>query len=254
MKLYRIKNWEELYENHMTRKLVRLNWVPIPNKHDGLTFRRITKNAKACDILCAFILMVQLASKTMPKERRGYLERNGIPLSPDDMGDSTGFSGDCFKTAIEFFLENGSDWIEEINVKSPDVSGESPDASGFPPAERKKEGNERIEENGKKEEKETRAFIHLPFNSKEFVEAWDEWREYHKERGTKLTHLTIGKQLTLLSHHTEIQAIEIINTAIQNGWTGLHEKKKNEPKRQERTKYRDRRPNEYEEDIQLKEL
>jgi hypothetical protein len=35
MTVYRIRNWSELYENNRTRQLVDMQWVPIPNKHDG---------------------------------------------------------------------------------------------------------------------------------------------------------------------------------------------------------------------------
>ena len=35
MILYRIKNWDERYENNRSRRVKDLQWVPTPNHHDG---------------------------------------------------------------------------------------------------------------------------------------------------------------------------------------------------------------------------
>jgi hypothetical protein len=33
--LYRIVDWDELFENSRTRQMKKMTWVPLPNKHDG---------------------------------------------------------------------------------------------------------------------------------------------------------------------------------------------------------------------------
>lgn len=145
MTLYKIKDWENLFETAETRKLKNLRWVPTPNKHDGLTYRRMVRQKNAARLFCAWNLILQLASKTQPMNRRGYLERDGIPLSPGDMADSTGFPADLFDEALSFFSSNGNSWLEAINKtpgSSPGEPGKNPGTPGSSPVEGRKEGME----------------------------------------------------------------------------------------------------------------
>lgn len=136
--LYRIRGWNNLYETHDSRKLKTLHWIAIPNKFDGLSFRRISKQKDATDIFTAWILLIELASKCDP---RGTLIRENLPLSPGDAGDATGFPGKIFERALSFLSSKEIGWIEAIDnnlrenlPESPDVPGKSPDVPGFPPA------------------------------------------------------------------------------------------------------------------------
>ncbi len=56
-------------------------------------------------------------------------------------------------------------------------------------------------------------------------EAWNEWQQYRKEIKKKLTPITIKQQLKFLEKNKS-DHIEIINTSISNGWTGLFPIKK----------------------------
>jgi DNA-binding transcriptional ArsR family regulator len=60
----------------------------------------------------------------------------------------------------------------------------------------------------------------LPFNSLEFQEAWEAWKQYRKEKGSKLTQSTIKRQLKQLGGYGEEMAIKSITQSIGNGWTG----------------------------------
>ena len=119
-----IIGWNENYETNESRKLVTLNWVKIPNKHDGLAFRRISAHPRGAEIFAAWILIVQVASK----RRKG--ERGNLPLSPDELGIVTGFPADIFKMAIDELKSPKIGWIKQ----SPDGSAESPDALGKSPS------------------------------------------------------------------------------------------------------------------------
>lgn len=66
----------------------------------------------------------------------------------------------------------------------------------------------------------------LPFKSDAFVFAWNEWVADRKERNKKITHGAMVRQFKFLKTKTEAEAIEIINHAIQNGWQGLYEIRK----------------------------
>lgn len=153
--LYQINGWRDLYETNETRKLKSLLWVKVPNKMDGLSFKLLAKRPDACEIFSAWILMLQIASKSDP---RGDLAHNGIPLSPGEMGEITGFPGEIFVKALEFLSSKKMGWISVISPH-PETPGENPDAPGkspaTPPVEEGREWNGR-EEKGM-EGKETRA-------------------------------------------------------------------------------------------------
>ena len=77
----------------------------------------------------------------------------------------------------------------------------------------------------------------LPFESKEFAEAWDVWKQERKERGTK-RYTQRGEQAALHklqndSQGDEATAVQMIHQSIANGWQGIFPLKnqKNETKR-----------------------
>lgn len=113
MTLYRIKNWDKMFENKDTRKLKALRWVPMPNKHDGLGFNRVASQRDQCALFAAWCLMVQIASKA-PQEHRGLLARDGRPLEPEDLAIMTGFPADVFKRALDFFSDPKQGWLEVV--------------------------------------------------------------------------------------------------------------------------------------------
>jgi hypothetical protein len=63
----------------------------------------------------------------------------------------------------------------------------------------------------------------LPFGSDAFLTAWTDWLTYKKEKKQKLTPKTKEMQLRTLGAKTELEAINMINQSIGNGWTGLFE-------------------------------
>jgi hypothetical protein len=147
LKLYCIKDWGTIYETAETRKLENLRWVPVPNKHDGLGFRRVAGQKNAAELFCAWNLIIQIASKGR-KSDRGQLIRDGKPLSAADMALMTGFSKSMFEKALAFFSDPSQGWL--ILADNPERAGESageaginPERAGLSPAEGKgREGKE----------------------------------------------------------------------------------------------------------------
>jgi len=139
MKAYRIKNWDELYENHETRKLKKLSWVPIPNKHDGEGYGQIWERPDAAELFSAFVLILQVASKC---PRRGLLvSKDGMPITPKGLSLKTKAPESIFVSALQV-LADGVGWIEEIDLdeisgESPGIPGESPGTPGKTAAEGK---------------------------------------------------------------------------------------------------------------------
>lgn len=143
--LYRIRDWSVRYETSETRKLKSLTWVRLNNKMDGLAFKLLAKRPDAPALFCAWVLMLELASKATP---RGDLSHNNLPLSPGEMGEITGFPGEMFESALLFLCSPKIAWIDKISpypgasVESPGTLGENPETPVFPPDERRKEEKE----------------------------------------------------------------------------------------------------------------
>lgn len=123
---YRIANWNDLYETSESRKLKSLDWVPMPNKQDGLGFRRIAAERDKCDLLAAWLLIVQVASKSR-REERGWLIRDGAALTADDLAMITGYPESVFERALSFFSSLKLGWL---------IADEAPLATPPAPADR----------------------------------------------------------------------------------------------------------------------
>lgn len=110
MMAYRITEWHACHETHESRKLQYMNWVPVPNKHDGLGFSHLKAHQDKVELYCAFQLMIQLAGKA-PRELRGWLARPGRPLDTRDMAAMTGFPQAIFEKAVQFFTAPEIAWL-----------------------------------------------------------------------------------------------------------------------------------------------
>jgi hypothetical protein len=71
--MYRIKDWDTVFENNRTREMQKMRWVPIPNDFDGYGYSLMMKHPKGPEIYGAWIACVNLASKCEP---RGTLLRD----------------------------------------------------------------------------------------------------------------------------------------------------------------------------------
>jgi hypothetical protein len=129
----RIRDWNEHFETHKTRILKRLDWVPIPNRMDGLGYIRLLDHPEGAAHFGAWIALVELASKGATKEERGTLTRNGKALSVEALSILSRIPERIIADAIPRLLKIG--WLEgEIDenparpgVLAPDNAGSSPD-------------------------------------------------------------------------------------------------------------------------------
>ena len=109
---YRVKDWDELFEIAQGRRYRNLQWVAIPNKHDGKGYRRIARHPKATDIFSAWVLILQVASK---KKKRGLLVDKDGPITTEDLADKTGFPENIFALAFEVLSDPKIGWLEKVN-------------------------------------------------------------------------------------------------------------------------------------------
>lgn len=151
MIIYRIANWDALFETAETRKLESLKWVPTPNKHDGLGFKRMAAEPDGCQLGGAWCAILQVASKGK-KHERGMLIRDGQPLTAEDLALMVGYPKAVFERALEFFSGPRMGWIVAEEMSRPGEAGNDAAQAGAtaacpatPPAEGRKEGTEGIE-------------------------------------------------------------------------------------------------------------
>lgn len=122
---YRVKDWDTFYETCETKKLAQLRWVPVPNKHDGLGYRRIAARADRCELFTAWCLILQVASKGR-KEQRGFLRRQDADLTAEDLATITGFPVSIFKKALTFFSSPEMAWLVVDGQQPPANPGDAP--------------------------------------------------------------------------------------------------------------------------------
>jgi hypothetical protein len=109
--LYRIRRYADYFETYESRRLKDQTWVAVPNKHDGKSFRRLSRLENAAAIYGAWQLILQIASK-MPV--RGTLCDDDGPLSAADMEDKTGFPEQDFQEALALLCSERIGWIETV--------------------------------------------------------------------------------------------------------------------------------------------
>ncbi len=106
--MYRIKDWERHFENSNSKRVIRMEWVPIKNKHDGKGYRRLMAHPKAAEIFGAWTILVQVASKS---DVRGVLADEDGSLDASDISDATGFPVKSILLALEVLSDKRIGWI-----------------------------------------------------------------------------------------------------------------------------------------------
>ena len=106
--LYRIKDWDELFENNRTRDMKHMNWVPFPTKLDGDGYTELVDRPNGAAIYGCWCACVLIAGRCDP---RGTLLRTG--LRPHDSSSLARISR-LDKESIEEMLELAQEigWIE----------------------------------------------------------------------------------------------------------------------------------------------
>lgn len=120
MKAYRIAGWDARFENSRSKDIVNTSWVPVPNRHDGTSYRELMAREDGPQLFAAWILMVQVASR-QPAPRTGVLLRgNGRPHDARSLYAATGCPADLFQTALDALSSDEWGWVEVIDL--PDAS------------------------------------------------------------------------------------------------------------------------------------
>lgn len=125
--VYIINDWDDNFEVSESRKIKKLSWVALPNRHDSAPFRRVAQLQNSPEIFAAWVLIVQIASK-MPV--RGVLQNSAGPLTCEDLALMTGFPEKIFAAAFLELQKPGIKWISILHPGSQEILPARPDMSG----------------------------------------------------------------------------------------------------------------------------
>lgn len=153
---YSIPQWEEFFESSESRKRKELKWVRVPNKHDGGGYREILQLKDGIEILGAWMLMVQVASKC---PTRGTLHDGNNPLDARKLSLRTGAPVKCFERAFAVLTNTEIRWLEAVNGDMPpSAEGLAPSASeAAPSASRHPLEEKRIDKKREEENRQEQA-------------------------------------------------------------------------------------------------
>lgn len=113
-KAYRIKNWNEFYENNRTRKMKFMQWVPVQNKHDGDGYIELISGEDGAEILGAWLVVLQVASKCAI---RGTLVRSsGHPHDSASISAITRIPQQSIQKALEKCSSRSVGWLEVFDI------------------------------------------------------------------------------------------------------------------------------------------
>jgi hypothetical protein len=119
LKLYKIKNWDSLYENNRTRELKRLEWFPMPNKQDGDGYTFIMEQKDGAAIFGAWVACVQVASRCGNPAGRGVLMRDGkMPHDSQSLSRMTRIPAAIIEKMLSVCSSQDVSWFEISDIET----------------------------------------------------------------------------------------------------------------------------------------
>ncbi len=113
MKLYKVKDWDEHFETHETRKLKTLAWIAVPTKMDGEGYTELLDHPNGAAHFGAWTAMAKLAASSRP--RGAFSRTGGMPMPLSAIARMTRIPLQILEEAIPRFLEIG--WLAEEEVE-----------------------------------------------------------------------------------------------------------------------------------------
>lgn len=166
----KITDWDKHYENAQSRKVHRLSWVPVPNKHDGERYSELMSRKDAPLIFTAWILMLQVASRS---QCRGSLLRDdGRPHDATSLALKTRGNVEWFKIAIPILLK--MKWLDDSTEPTSSVLPDDYQHATALPGQKGREGKG-TEENGTESAEFSEFWKAFPINKGKRSDAWKQW-------------------------------------------------------------------------------
>lgn len=109
---WRVRNWDDHFENNRTRELKRMDWVPMPNRMDGDGYTELLDHENGASHFAAWVAIVEIASRC---DIRGTLMRKaGTPHDFASLSRLSRMPDQIFREALPRLIKIG--WVEEITV------------------------------------------------------------------------------------------------------------------------------------------
>jgi hypothetical protein len=190
---YRIVDWDKHFENNRSRQLQKLDWVPVPNRHDGDGYTELLDHPDGAAHLGAWLAIVQVASKCHP---RGTLVREGDrPHNPASISRITRVPAEVIEAAIKRLVDIG--WMEVISAstgsKTDDCHDPAPERHDPAP------GCELVTKEGKGREgkgKEQNTVVRVRFSANEIEQVY---QAYPRKVGKAAALKAIEKALRVIA-------------------------------------------------------
>jgi hypothetical protein len=243
--IYRIRDWDKLFENNRSRDLKTTSWVPVPNTHEGDGYKTLLDHPDGPAHYGAWHAILQVASRCGV---RGTLVRScGELHTAESIARLAFFPERVISDALERLVSVEIDWIEVLDPKTlspiPQAGATIPQATdvqtGTDPAPAPQapslfsscsslslKEEEKSTSKGKKAQGKNPAGgceIPAELDTPEFRAAWADWAQHRKEIRRKLTLSQSEKQLERLAGMGPARAVACIEHTIERGWTGLRE-------------------------------
>lgn len=121
--LYRVRRWDEIYENNRSRELKDLDWVPMLNNHDGDGYSYMMSQRRCVSYFAAWNWIVQVASKCDP--RGTLIRKTGKPHTAETISRQCRAPVSVFEAALEFFATGEIAWLEVVDhIEDNEISQE----------------------------------------------------------------------------------------------------------------------------------
>jgi hypothetical protein len=142
---YHITHWDKLYETWETRKIRTLTYYAKPNKLVGEGIGLTLAEPDRAALLGTWAMIEALAS-TCERDHRGWLVRNGTPMTAQRMAALTRFEPKDFERALAHFSRPEVGWLELLDWppktgKDRTPAGDSPDSKHEPEKDRTPAGD-----------------------------------------------------------------------------------------------------------------
>jgi hypothetical protein len=129
--MWKIKNWNETFENADTRKRVRLGWFLCPTGIDSSGYIELMSHgAKGAQAFGVFIAICQWSATCLPVVRGSCARSDGRPMSARQMASILRIPEDIVTDALKLLSSPDIGWMECVNAEKP--SEITPSASGLP--------------------------------------------------------------------------------------------------------------------------
>lgn len=110
-RLFKIRDWNDLYEVHQSRRPTMMFWVPMTNRMGEDGYIELMGHPSGAAFLGAWTAIVFVASRCVP---RGHLIRStGVPHTLESINRISRIPLEILREAIPFFIHE-INWLEEV--------------------------------------------------------------------------------------------------------------------------------------------